>query len=769
MRKHMKHSLLFFALSILTPLHIVAHTDLIVYSYDRPMQLYALLESIQKYVIGLATTTIIVRASNEHYNHAYQEIEHDFPKAQFIYQAPPYTDFQQINNTCIEQSKSPYILFGVDDIIVKDVINLDECIAALEKSNAHGFFLRLGTNLDYCFALSSPQAVPPLQEIKPGIYSWQFCQAEHDWRYPNNLDFTVYRTSEIKNALKNAHYQNPNALESQFMCSAHLDHYGLCYQASKIVNLPLNMVQTFWPNNCGNTYTTQKLLELFNQGLKIDITKLYQIANKSAHMLDDTLISFIPRTAKTNEKLIVIVTPSYNNKEWWEWNLISLINQNYANYYILITDDCSPDSTGNAIEKYINEHNLHHKVHLTKNKERVGALHNLYTMIHSCPDNAIVITVDGDDALPHNDVLTQLNTIYSTHDVWLTYGQFAEYPSGAKGWCSPMPPHIVEHNAFRHHQDLPSHLRTFYAWLFKRIKLEDMLYYGEFYRMTWDYVMMLPMIEMAGKHHLCINEVMYLYNNTNSISDHKISRQLQAHLAQIVRAKQPYEPLSTPQENTRNYSQEKADLIIFAEDCNPAFLDICLSSIEKNLQGLGNSYVLYVYSPDTAEKYQTLKHGHGNTIFLEIDQNRSNFKDLLSCIYHHMSENKYVLFCLPSIKVEESINLATCIQMLEETHAYAFSLKLSKEKPYKPIPSRMPLLEIAPDICAWNYATAHDAWACANTVDMTLYRRDTPYISHILQYCWMYSWVHFVGWWAHEGNLDKIGLCFNQPKVSILQ
>ena len=55
---------------------------------------------------------------------------------------------------------------------------------------------------------------------------------------------------------------------------------------------------------------------------------------------------------------MVIVTPSYNNKDWWEWNLKSLINQDYHNYYIIITDDCSTDGTGDAIEQYIAQINL---------------------------------------------------------------------------------------------------------------------------------------------------------------------------------------------------------------------------------------------------------------------------------------------------------------------------------------------------------------------------------------------------------------------------
>lgn len=247
---------------------------------------------------------------------------------------------------------------------------------------------------------------------------------------------------------------------------------------------------------------------------------------------------FLPLSAQNiahNEKSIVVVIPSYNNKKWYKRNLESVLSQNYSNFRIMYTDDCSPDATGDLVEEYLIENDPEKKITLTKNETRRGALHNLYTMIHMCKDDDIIVTLDGDDWLPDNDVLQRLNNIYSSGDIWLTYGQFQLYPSGIHGWASPMPNYIVENNAFRDFQHLPTHLRTFYAWLFKEIKLEDLLYQGEFYPMTWDMAMMFPMIEMAGERHQFIPEIMYIYNDENTISDHHVSRQLQAHLAQIIK------------------------------------------------------------------------------------------------------------------------------------------------------------------------------------------------------------------------------------------
>lgn len=742
------------------------NTNLIVYSYDRPMQLYAFLESVDHYVSGLDRIYVIYRTSNSEYQKAYETVQASFKKVTFLAQSEPYNDLKEITCKCLLESPQPYLLFGVDDIIIKDFIDLHECAAALEKHNGYGFFLRLGKNLDYCYAMGQVQPLPPLKNVGSSMYSWQFNQGIYDWNYPHNLDCTMYRLSDLIEIIFFADFSSPNSLESQLMRSVDYTKTGLCYESSKIVNFPLNMVQNECPNNCQNSYSTQDLLELFNKGLKIDLKPIDKIANKSAHSPSNNVIRFIPCETQ-EEKLIIIVTPSYNNKEWWEWNLTSLLNQNYSNYRIIITDDCSTDGTGDALEHFIKTNQLGDKVRLIRNKERRGALHNLYTMIHSCPHDAIIATVDGDDALPDPEVLKRLNHIYSTRDVWLTYGQFIEYPNNTKGWCTPIPTDIVKNNAFRDHPDLPSHLRTFYAWLFKSIKLEDMLYQGNFYQMTWDYVMMFPMIEMAGPHHLCIqDDIMYIYNNSNAISDHKISRQMQAHLAQVIRAKQRYHrlPFVTNVQNN-HMEQEKADIVIFAEECDPEVLNISLSSIMENVRNYDTIYAIYLYRPTTIARINQLKEQYPSVVFLEIEENRTNFKDLITNLYTQTLKNNYVVFALPNTKVINPIDLNQCIQELEEHHAYSFSLKLSKENCCKAVPDHLPLLELKDDICAWDYASANNIWSCANNVDMSLYRRNNSHLLHILQNYWMYSWIHIVGWWAHEGNLNKVGLCFKYSKI----
>ena len=158
------------------------------------------------------------------------------------------------------------------------------------------------------------------------------------------------------------------------------------------------------------------------------------------------------------EKPFVVVITSYNNQKWYTRNLQSVLSQNYSNFRVIYTDDCSPDGTGDLVEEYLIENDAHKKVALINNTMRRGGLHNLYTMIYACDDDEIIVNLDGDDWFPDNDVLTRLNSVYSSNEVWLTYGQFQTYPSGHNWLGITYADFIVAQNAFRQH---PQFLRIY--------------------------------------------------------------------------------------------------------------------------------------------------------------------------------------------------------------------------------------------------------------------------------------------------------------------
>jgi glycosyltransferase involved in cell wall biosynthesis len=277
----------------------------------------------------------------------------------------------------------------------------------------------------------------------------------------------------------------------------------------------------------------------------------------------------------TGEKAMVVVITSYKNEKWASLNIRSVLNQKYKNYRVIYIDDSSPDRTAIKVERLLRFYSKKNKSSFRKmsfdygeepdiqkttscfanqineqpvfftlvtNKVRSGALANIYRAVYSCADEEIIVTLDGDDWFFDEDVLRRLNEEYKKKEIWLTHGNMIEYPSDIIGWCQPVPLEVVESNSFRSFR-CPSHLRTFYAWLFKKIDLSDLLYQGNFFSMTWDMAMMYPMIEMAGDRHVFISQVNYVYNMINPINDNRVNAEWQRFLDGYIRSKKPYNRL----------------------------------------------------------------------------------------------------------------------------------------------------------------------------------------------------------------------------------
>jgi glycosyltransferase involved in cell wall biosynthesis len=279
--------------------------------------------------------------------------------------------------------------------------------------------------------------------------------------------------------------------------------------------------------------------------------------------------------AEIQEKAFVIIIPSYNNAQWLKNNLDSIVNQEYQNKRIIYINDCSSDGTGDLVEQYCKDHDIDYRVvnfnthddqnektiiHetqvfaqkinkeskpfiLVNNHKRCGAMANWYRAIHSCADHEIVINVDGDDWLHDATVLQRINEVYALKKIWFTHGIFIEYPHRVEGpWSECIPEDIIKNGAFRTFK-CPSHLRTYYAWLFKKIKLDDFLYDGCFLRTNCDTAMMLAIAEMAGERHVFMTEPTYVYNKSNPINDHRVNTCLQNDMDAYIRAKAGYKRL----------------------------------------------------------------------------------------------------------------------------------------------------------------------------------------------------------------------------------
>ena len=243
----------------------------------------------------------------------------------------------------------------------------------------------------------------------------------------------------------------------------------------------------------------------------------------------------------------VIVTASYNNQEWVDRNLRSIFEQTYTHWRLIYINDCSTDNTYDCAMRLIDEYGVRDKVQIINNSVRQGHMANQYAAVHSCPDNVVIVNVDGDDSLIDNQVLEYLSIVYEDPQVWMTYGQFWYWKKDRLGLCRPLPVEVVRMSTVRLHNPWrTSHLRTFYAGLYKKIKIEDLCYQGVWLPMCVDVATMMAMIEMAGEHCRSIDKILYLYNDGNTLCFYHDYEKRQREIEQYIRSCPVYERLNSP-------------------------------------------------------------------------------------------------------------------------------------------------------------------------------------------------------------------------------
>lgn len=222
------------------------------------------------------------------------------------------------------------------------------------------------------------------------------------------------------------------------------------------------------------------------------------------------------------QKPFVVVIASYNNENFYEDNLSSVFKQNYTNFRVLYTNDASTDKTGELVQEYVNSQGSHLNFSYLENTKNRGALHNIYHMIMSCKNDEIIVILDGDDKFAHPNVLNRLNRAYADDHVWVTYGQDA-VRKGFGGHSKPMPIGVLKNRTHRNTGFCWSHLRTFYAGLFKLVPSSCWKNEGLFYPTSSDVAMMLFLIDLAGEHVYFIPDILCYYNNENPLNDYKLS------------------------------------------------------------------------------------------------------------------------------------------------------------------------------------------------------------------------------------------------------
>jgi len=280
---------------------------------------------------------------------------------------------------------------------------------------------------------------------------------------------------------------------------------------------------------------------------------------------EGNLLNTLKQIGKVNKKnKFKIIVPSFNNQEWVEYNLASILNQTYTEYEVLYVDDASTDSTYEKVKEIVGELP---NWNIIKNVENKGAAYNYVEFVDGfVNDNDILIHLDGDDWLHDDTVLEQLNNFYNERNCWMSYGGFVcwdggDTPTLPYPQSTAYPDFVHTHKLYRKDEWRASHLRTFRGFLFKAIQKNDLRslidneYYWHASDLSWQY----PALEMCPKDKIgVVDFYTAVYNHTpkNQVRTHeredKSNAKYEAEIRNRKRYKEGLSGEKLPQVNVFN-------------------------------------------------------------------------------------------------------------------------------------------------------------------------------------------------------------------------
>ena len=328
----------------------------IVFSKNRPLQLYAFLESMfYNSNISPSDVNVVFKADGD-YHVAYKELKQEiiakFGNVNFV----PESNFREQTLSLIGSAKSNVVFFTDDDVF-KSKVDLNQCLEVLETSDIFCFSLRLGKHLTFCYSTAARQKLPEnLSENSP-FYTWVWKGASWDWNYPLSVDGHIFRKSDIQTIASLTEWKSPNTFEGQMS----LIHPQIktplmsSFVESKVFNIPHNRVQ----NEVGNVHEGGSEYELLNHwknDKKIDISSFQEIKNISAHQA--VPFTFIERnkTVYSIDKLkklkVAILLPTFNGGKKLQIAIKSILEQTYPKAYmkLFLVDNNSADFSVELME-----------------------------------------------------------------------------------------------------------------------------------------------------------------------------------------------------------------------------------------------------------------------------------------------------------------------------------------------------------------------------------------------------------------------------------
>lgn len=243
----------------------------LVASFDRPLQLDALLRSMAREVRGVPPVTVLCRSSTPRFRAAYEEVGARHAGAGLPLRLRHETAFRADLLAWLEETEAGRVAVFVDDLVFRaplaaaDVETVDPLRVV--------FSLRLGEDVRWCQPMGVAEEPPRFRPApRPDWRAWRWREGRFDWAFACALDGAILDRRELLAIARRLPFRAPNTLEEALQrVLPHFQRRGLCYARPRVVNLPLNRVQTDGGAFPHLGLGTVELLEAWERGLEMDL------------------------------------------------------------------------------------------------------------------------------------------------------------------------------------------------------------------------------------------------------------------------------------------------------------------------------------------------------------------------------------------------------------------------------------------------------------------------------------------------------------------
>lgn len=271
--------------------------SVIVFSKDRPFQLKEYLRSFKLFANGEYYITVIWTASEQKYEYAYKDLIAKNAGVSWAKESD-FGGFAQTLIHVLNNVKSDYIQFGVDDVLWYRNFDLDKGCYILESTSSFGHSYRLAPNITYCQPAGKDNKMPVFLPGENGSeFKFYGRDGDGDFNYYFELCGTLYRTVSIKQLvhiiLQNfgpEGIKSPNYLEangSLIVQSPSIALWSTCQSITPVCSvITINRVQSTHLNPILNEISLDDLLEKYWAGSQFDLEKYARESYNSIHIGD---------------------------------------------------------------------------------------------------------------------------------------------------------------------------------------------------------------------------------------------------------------------------------------------------------------------------------------------------------------------------------------------------------------------------------------------------------------------------------------------------